>query len=163
MKNRFASSPLVRRRRRHLGQDLGPLLVSVIIHGGVWGRGEVGYLGRGYWFEDSGSVVTIRFHWWDAVIFSPGQHEHIFRSTCHSWYMPCCLQRVCLSTHKVSLAMMFLWIGSSTFFQRTSRRRGVWRQPLVSASAEKSRVGSVFFLSFIVLSVKCSAFFPRTS
>jgi hypothetical protein len=68
----FASSPLVRRRRRHLGQDLVSSWVSVIIRGGAWGRGEVDGLGRGYWFEDS------RFRRWDVVVFGPGQHEDVF-------------------------------------------------------------------------------------
>jgi hypothetical protein len=59
-------------------------------------------------------------------------------------------QRAYSSTHKALLAMVLFWIWQWRRLGVSSNVRlggvGVWRRPLVSASAEKSRDG--FFLSF---------------
>jgi hypothetical protein len=63
-------------------------------------------------------------------------------------HVPRCLQQACSSTQKALLAMVFLWIWQWWRLDVSSDVRlggvGVWRQPLVSASAGKPRDGFVF-------------------
>jgi hypothetical protein len=80
-------------------------------------------------------------------------------------HVPCYMQQVCSSTHKASLAMMLLWIWQwwrlGLSFNVRLGDVGVWRRPLVSASAGKPRDGSVFFypLEFSLQSVQDNCFF----
>jgi hypothetical protein len=59
------------------------------------------------------------------------------------------LQQACSSTQKALLAMVLLWIWQwwrlGISFDARLSGDGVWRRPLDSASAEKSRDGFIFF------------------
>jgi hypothetical protein len=83
-------------------------------------------------------------------------------------HVPRCLQRVCSSTHKASLAMVLFWIWQWRRLDVSSNVRpggvGVWRRPLLLTSAEKSRDSSIFFysLGFSMQSVKDNCFFFKS-
>jgi hypothetical protein len=78
--------------------------------------------------------------------------------------VPRCLQQACSSTQKVLFAMVLLWIWQwwrlGISFDVHLGGVGVWRRPLVSASAGKSRDGFVFFhpLDFSLQSVQDNCF-----
>jgi hypothetical protein len=79
-------------------------------------------------------------------------------------HVPHCLQQACSSTQKALLAMVLLWIWQwwrlGISFDVRLGGDGVWRRPLVSASAGKSRDGFVFFrpLNFSLQSVQDNYF-----
>jgi hypothetical protein len=80
-------------------------------------------------------------------------------------HVPRCLQQACSSTHNAPLAMVLFWIWQWRRLGVSSNVRldggvGVWRWPLVSASAEKPRDSSEFFypLGFSLQSVQDNYF-----
>jgi hypothetical protein len=126
-------------------------LASVVFCGGAGGRGEVGALERGCWSGGGGSIVIPRLHRWNAVVLDRRKHGDVPRSMCHS---DMCLDACSGSVHRLTKPRWrwcFFWIWEWRMLNVSSNVRlggvGVWRRPLVSASAEKPKNSSIFFYS----------------
>jgi hypothetical protein len=133
-------------------QFLSVSLAFAVSYGGVRCQGEVEALERGFCSEGGGGYVILpRLCRWDAIDLGLTKQGGVSWSTCHIDMWPSCLQWVCLSIHKVSLAMLLLWIWRWwTLVVSSNACLGgveIWRRPLASAIAENSNDNYVFFYS----------------
>jgi hypothetical protein len=127
----------------------------VVSYSGVWGRGKVDALERGFLSEGGRSIILPRLHQWDAVDLGLRKHGDVPQSTCHiDMFMDS--QSLVGDGTSLDLAM----VEARRLFQRVSRRR--WN---LAASAENPKDSSIFFypLEFHLQKNSGQLFFPLFS
>jgi hypothetical protein len=123
----------------------------VVSCSGIWGRGEVDALERGFLSEGGGSIILPRLHQWDAVDLGLRKHGDVPQSTCHI-DMFIDSQSLIGDGASLDLAM----VEARRLFQCVSRRH--WN---LAASAENPKDSYIFFypLGFYLQKISGQLFF----